>query len=85
VDEVDTMLIDDSSKIARLSSTVAGLDLLQPIYHFLWQQMISMQSKILFVNGKMYMVQGTINYFDNPISMDVLDTETNEIVRIKNI
>ena len=35
VDEVDSMLIDDSSKIARLSSTVAGMDQLQPIYHII--------------------------------------------------
>ena len=40
IDEVDSMLIDDSSKIARLSSTIAGLDQLQPIYHFLWQRLV---------------------------------------------
>ena len=28
VDEVDSMLIDDSSKIARLSSSIPGMDLL---------------------------------------------------------
>jgi superfamily II DNA or RNA helicase len=42
VDEVDSMLIDDSSKIARLSSTVAGIDQLQPIYHFIWQRLITL-------------------------------------------
>lgn len=26
VDEVDSMLIDDSSKFARLSTTIAGID-----------------------------------------------------------
>ncbi len=35
VDEVDSMLIDDSSKIARLSTTISGLDQLQPIYHYI--------------------------------------------------
>lgn len=33
IDEVDSMLIDDSSKIARLSSCIAGMDHIQPIYH----------------------------------------------------
>jgi preprotein translocase subunit SecA len=40
VDEVDSMLIDDSSKIARLATTVAGLDQLQPIYHFIWRGLV---------------------------------------------
>ena len=44
VDEVDSMLIDDSSKIARLSSTIiAGTDLLQPIYHYLWMRLLTLQ------------------------------------------
>lgn len=37
VDEVDSMLVDDSSKIVRLSSTVAGLDQLQIFYHLIWK------------------------------------------------
>lgn len=36
VDEVDSMLIDDSSKIARLCSHIAGVDQLIPIYYYLW-------------------------------------------------
>jgi hypothetical protein len=47
VDEVDSMLIDDSSKIARLSSTIAGMDQLQPIYHYIWQRLMSIQDKII--------------------------------------
>jgi hypothetical protein len=62
VDEVDSMLIDDSSKIARLSSTIAGMDQLQPIYHFLWQRLISMQEKLIEIDGKMYHVYGKITY-----------------------
>jgi hypothetical protein len=41
------MLIDDSSKIARLSSTIAGMDQLQPIYHYLWQRLTFMQDRII--------------------------------------
>jgi preprotein translocase subunit SecA len=43
VDEVDSMLIDDSSKIARLSSTIAGIDQLQPIYYFIWLRLTLMK------------------------------------------
>ncbi len=50
VDEVDSMLIDDSSKIARLSSIIAGIDQLQPIYHFLWNSYISLTEKIYFID-----------------------------------
>ena len=35
IDEVDRMLIDDSSKIAKLANSMAEMDRLQPIYFFL--------------------------------------------------
>lgn len=56
------MLIDDSSKIARLSNSIAGIDQLQPIYYFIWFKFISMQEKILTVNSDMYYMNGKINY-----------------------
>ncbi len=62
VDEVDSMLIDDSCKIARLSSTIAGLDQLQPIYHYLWQRLITMQKKFVEIDGKMCLLYGEISY-----------------------
>ena len=40
IDEVDAMLIDDSSKISRLSSTAAGMDHFQAIYTFIWQKLL---------------------------------------------
>lgn len=36
VDEVDNMLIDDNSKIARLSTSIAGIETLQYMYHLIW-------------------------------------------------
>jgi hypothetical protein len=47
VDEVDNMLIDDSSKISRLSSHIAGMDQLQPIYHYVWQRLLFIQERII--------------------------------------
>ena len=35
IDDVDRMLIDDSSKIAKLANSMAEMDRLQPIYFFL--------------------------------------------------
>lgn len=43
VDEVDSMLLDDSSKIARLATTVAGIDQLQPIYHYIWDRLMAIK------------------------------------------
>lgn len=45
VDEVDAMLIDDSSKIARLSSTAAGMDHFLPIYGFIWQKLSEIRQR----------------------------------------
>lgn len=61
VDEVDSMLIDDSSKIARLATTIAGVDQLQPIYHFIWHRLTVMQEKLLEIGGKMFLVYGKLN------------------------
>lgn len=57
VDEVDSMLIDDSSKIARLSSTIAGMDQLQSMYYFLWQRLTAIQveePKLMVINETIY-------------------------------
>ena len=38
-DEVDSMLIDDSSKIAMLSDTMPGMSNLNLIYTWMWQEL----------------------------------------------
>ncbi|KAL4473568.1 hypothetical protein ABPG74_022432 [Tetrahymena malaccensis] len=70
VDEVDSMLIDDNSKIARLSSTIPGIDQLQPIYCFLWQRLIFLQERILEINGKICFFNGKISYEQDSIVLE---------------
>ena len=41
VDEVDSMLIDDSSKIAQLSSSMPGMEHLEHIYHLIHNEIIA--------------------------------------------
>ncbi|CAF3758398.1 unnamed protein product [Rotaria sordida] len=55
VDEVDSMFIDDNSKIARLATNVAGMDQLQPIYHRLWNELVSLQDRIIEIENKFYL------------------------------
>ena len=55
IDEVDSMLIDDSSNIARLSSTIAGMDQFQTFIHLLWHRLRLLLQKLIVVNGENYM------------------------------
>ncbi len=73
VDEVDSMLIDDSSKIARLASTVAGLDQLQPIYYYLWFRLTSLQERIIEIDGQMYLFYGKLTYGADKIMLEYSD------------
>jgi preprotein translocase subunit SecA len=84
VDEVDSMLIDDSSKIARLSSTIAGLDRLQPIYHYIWQRLMMIQQRFVDIDGKMYLLYGKISYEQDKIILEYAD-EKGELIQIPNL
>ena len=64
IDEVDSMLIDDSSKIARLSSTAAGMDYFQVVYVYIWQRLLTIRERLVMFNDKMYMVNGQIGFED---------------------
>jgi hypothetical protein len=41
IDEVDSVIIDDASKIARLSNSLAGFDMLFPVYHLIWEKVLA--------------------------------------------
>ncbi|XP_037031668.1 uncharacterized protein LOC119071124 [Bradysia coprophila] len=58
VDEVDSMLVDDSSKLARLSSNLPGMDLLQIMYHLIWQRLYDVQNRLFAVQDKTYYLEG---------------------------
>ncbi len=77
VDEVDSMLIDDSSKIARLASTVAGMDHFQAIYVFIWQRLISIKEKFVVFNNKTYFIEGKIEFENGKITLQIIDANNN--------
>ncbi|CAF3809598.1 unnamed protein product [Rotaria sordida] len=84
VDEVDSMLIDDSSKIARLASTMSGMDQLQIIYQLLWHQLISLQEKIIRLDNKMYLFYGKIKFEEKLITLEYAN-EQGDIVSIPDL
>ena len=60
VDEVDSLLIDDSSKIARLASTTPGMDLLQPIYHYIWHRISHLTQRIVEIKSNFYYFEANV-------------------------
>ena len=46
IDEADSMLIDESSKIAMLSSAMPGMNNLNPIYTCIWQELNLIPTRI---------------------------------------
>jgi len=67
------MLIDDSSKIARLATTIAGLDQLQPIYYSIWLRLVSMQERVIEIGGRMYHLYGKLSYGLDKIQLEYAD------------
>ncbi|CAF0875274.1 unnamed protein product [Didymodactylos carnosus] len=84
VDEVDSMLIDDSSKIAKLATTIPGMDQLQLIYHILWHQLVSLQDKIIEFNNKTYLLYGKLSFEQETVILEY-DNGQGEIVKIPDL
>ncbi|CAF4986969.1 unnamed protein product [Rotaria sp. Silwood1] len=84
VDEVDSMLIDDSSKIAKLATTIPGMDQLQIIYHFLWHQLITFRDKIHIIDDKMYLLNGKVGFEEQVMFLEYCDEKWGTI-KIPNI
>ncbi|CAF4173221.1 unnamed protein product [Rotaria sp. Silwood2] len=70
VDEVDSMLIDDSSKIARLATTIAGMDRLQLIYHILWHEIMSLPERVIKFDEKIYLLHEKHRFQDEKIVLE---------------
>lgn len=85
IDEVDSMLIDDSSKIARLSSTAAGMDYFQIIYVYIWQRLLTVKERFIMFNNIMYMVNGKVGFEDGKIVLEYLDDDNNNILKIPDL
>lgn len=84
VDEVDAMLIDDSSKISRLSSTAAGMDHFQSVYAFIWQKLLSIKEKFIMFNNKMYLIDGKVDFSNGKITLQYANN-LGEIMEIDDL
>lgn len=64
VDEADSQLIDDVGKLARLSSPIPGMDLLQIFYHLMWNRLCLVETKLAISNqeGKFATPSGLQRY-----------------------
>lgn len=69
IDEVDSMLIDDGAKIARLASSVAGMDQLQLLYHYLWQELNNCRDHVISIDGKIYFFEGKLSHGIDEITL----------------
>jgi len=88
VDEADSMLVDDLSKLARLSSLLPGMDLIQVLYHVAWQRLSFIESKLFsFGPDQIYFIQGKISYNENyqPYLEFCSNSETGEISKIEDL
>ncbi|CAD8077847.1 unnamed protein product [Paramecium primaurelia] len=77
VDEVDSMLIDESSKFARLSTTVAGICHFQPIYLFIWQRIKLLDEQIVKIDSKYYYFHEKIVKNENKLSLQIQKSDGN--------
>ncbi|CAF4625097.1 unnamed protein product [Rotaria sp. Silwood2] len=85
VDEVDSMLIDDSSKIARLATIIPGIDQLQIIYHTIWYRLIYLQDRILEINNKIYLFHGKISFEQEKMILEYIDEQPGNIIKIPDL
>ena len=60
VDEVDSCYIDDAAKLTILSTPIAGMELLQPLYHKIWKFLLGIDSatNILQIDSTFYAFEG---------------------------
>lgn len=74
IDEVDAMFIDDSTKLARLSSTLPGMDLIQLLYFTIWDRLTHIKSRLYQVNGEIYYLEGRLVTTTVPTSYYVTES-----------
>lgn len=85
IDEVDTMLIDDSSKLARLSSTIPGMDLVQVLYHCIWDRLTFIKNHLFTLFGSIFYLEGQIKVTENCVSYAFAHKETNDLLTIGDV
>jgi preprotein translocase subunit SecA len=85
IDEVDVMLIDDSSKIAKLASKIAGLSHFQAVYALLWYRIMSIKAKLIQINNQIYFLKGKVDFEDGKFILTYEKDETTELSKINDL
>ncbi|CAF3657980.1 unnamed protein product, partial [Rotaria socialis] len=77
IDEVDSLLIDNSSKIAMLANNIPGIDNLEPILFDIWQHLERIDRGFLFLNGELHwtskefeLIDGVVNFINNYVNTE---------------
>ncbi len=78
------MLIDDSSKIARLSATMPGMDHFLPLYALIWQQLAMMRQQFIMYGDQMYYLYGKVGFEQDCMTLEFAD-EKGEIIKVSNL
>ena len=81
VDEVDSMFIDESSKIAMISSHLPGSEYLQLLYSALWHQLSFIDNHIVKQEDDFVYVDGEFKVIDGKIEL----AKESQIYPIENI
>jgi preprotein translocase subunit SecA len=84
IDEVDVMLIDDTSKIAKLASTIAGLNHFHAVYTLLWCNLMAVKGKLLQIDENIYFLNGNIDKEDGKFVLKC-EEENGEILQINDL
>jgi preprotein translocase subunit SecA len=84
VDEVDSMLIDDSSKIAQLSANMPGMEHLEHIYHAMSLELDNLYSRLYRDQSKdkLYYMAGNVAYNEGKVSLKLF--ATGEVVDLED-
>ena len=84
IDEVDVMLIDDGSKIAKLASPIAGLNHFHAVYTLLWCRLIAIKEKLIQIDESIYFMNGKIDKQDGQFVLRNVK-EDGEIYQINDL
>ncbi|XP_055357472.1 uncharacterized protein LOC129602474 [Paramacrobiotus metropolitanus] len=86
VDEVDSALIDDSAKLARLSTTLPEMDTLHVLYCLIWDRLLHIQSHLFSLLERQFYVEGLITRGESVSTLSYQFTNAeDELLVIRNL
>ncbi|OZG32131.1 helicase-related protein [Rickettsia endosymbiont of Culicoides newsteadi] len=71
IDEVDSMLIDDNSKLVRLASHIAGMEYLETLLAAIWSELGRLDNHLIYSAGQQshYFIQGAFKYENGELTL----------------